>query len=725
MYRIPLTAFLATLLIAASGCASKAIRTVDLLEEMTDLRRLAELPSPAYRTVQYSSFDRRSNEPGGRGWFENADGFGGEPVPGFEAVVREPGPDGVGEYLICDVASPGAIVRTWTALIKGDIHVYLDGSSTPLYSGPAEEFLWTPYAAIEGTKGDESFIPARLQKQMYAGYCPIPFAKRCRITWTGNLKDPHFYHITLRLYEPGTAVERFQPLPRLKSRITKEQLARLMLIPARLETTMALNADLFDLIRTDDPTVGPAENRSPSAVEHPLAATVAPHTSAEILKLEGPRLINELRLRVKAADMDRALRQTLLTIHTEGRTWGDVQAPIGDFFGAAPGVNPYQSLPFEVARNGMMTCRFPMPFEKSIRIVIENRGEQDVTVNGYTNDEPYTWTDRSMHFRARWRVDHDLVGSHDQPQDLPFLLAGGQGRYVGTAVMLLNPCRLSTSWGNWWGEGDEKIFVDDDRVPSTFGTGSEDYFNYAWSLPDIFETAYCAQPRNDGYGNRGFVSNVRWHILDDIPFNERIAFFMELFPHTRVPGMSYARISYYYARPGTYDDHVAIQDADLRHLELAANLVPAPEFMLKGAVFHEIETLLPAELSPAFEAGPLWSGGKHVKFDGSKGPMKLRLPIEKDGNYELYFACARTPTSAVADVTIDGNPVVFSDDATSLKLFVPVRTLAREFVTKKLGLTAGEHAIEIKTRPQPEVSGMGVTPGDAIGLDYIAVKPVK
>jgi len=44
-----------------------------------------------------------------------------------------------------------------------------------------------------------------------------------------------------------------------------------------------------------------------------------------------------------------------------------------------------------------------------------------------------------------------------------------------------------------WGEGDEKVFVDDDRVPSIFGTGSEDYFNYSWSSPDIFAFPYCGQ----------------------------------------------------------------------------------------------------------------------------------------------------------------------------------------------------------------------------------------
>ena len=116
---------------------------------------------------------------------------------------------------------------------------------------------------------------------------------------------------------------------------------------------------------------------------------------------------------------------------------------------------------------------------------------------------------------------------------------------MGTSVYLMNPAAMPTPYGNWWGEGDEKVFVDDDRVPSIFGTGSEDYFNYSWSSPDIFVFPYCGQPRNDGPGNRGFVTNYRWHVLDSIPFKNSVRFYMELNSHERTPGMSYARIGYH------------------------------------------------------------------------------------------------------------------------------------------------------------------------------------
>ena len=142
---------------------------------------------------------------------------------------------------------------------------------------------------------------------------------------------------------------------------------------------------------------------------------------------------------------------------------------------------------------------------------------------------------KTMHFRARWKIDHRLTASsfdsgNNGVQDIIYLMASGKGRIVGTGAYIYNPSNATTSWGNWWGEGDEKIFVDQDTFPSFFGTGSEDYFNYSWSSSRIFSYPYCGQPRNDGPGNRGYVSNYRWHIADDILFMDKIAFYMELGP---------------------------------------------------------------------------------------------------------------------------------------------------------------------------------------------------
>ncbi|MGD8451877.1 MAG: DUF2961 domain-containing protein [Phycisphaerae bacterium] len=679
-----------TLLIPA-GCATRnPIHTGQLLGEMTDMQRLTELPDPAYRTVQFSSFDRASNQPGGPGWFGNSDGFGGEDTPGFEAVVEPPNADGVGQYLICDVQGPGAIVRTWTAAIEGSIQLFLDDMHKPVYDGPAADFLFCPYKAMaaEGTLDTSDF--ANTFQQHEAAYCPIPFGKRCRMVWIGDVKKVHFYHVQIREYEPGTFVRTFTPADLQEYEPELRQAARVL----------------------GDPDAAFAENAAETPVD--ISVTLPPGESREVVKIDGPAELSRLTLRVEAADIDLALRQTLLHVLCDGADWGQVQSPIGDFFGAAPGINPYRSLPFTVSPDGTMTCRYVMPFASSLRIVLENRGGQEVTVAGTACSQPYEWNERSLHFRARWRVDHGVLGTHRPPKDMPYVVAQGAGRYVGTALMLLNPARVPTPYGGWWGEGDEKIFVDDDVVPSTFGTGSEDYFNYAWSVPDIFICAYCGQPRDDGPGNRGFVTNDRWHIIDDLPFHNRFAFYMELYPHDVVPGISYARIGYYYARPGTIDDHLPITDEDLRPLDLPANWEPAAGFAMHNAVYVQAEELLPANAPVEKETNNLWAGSELCVWRPTAAGQKLEmnLPIAETGKYRLHLAARLDNTGGRVRVELDGKSL-----GDVIDLYVPYRVLARQFRLQSRDLAAGSHTLTLIY----EGADDGVA-APAIGIDYFAVQ---
>jgi hypothetical protein len=55
------------------------ITTGTLLGEMADMNRLTKLPLEQYRSVQFSSYDRRSTGPEDSCWFSNDDGFGNEP----------------------------------------------------------------------------------------------------------------------------------------------------------------------------------------------------------------------------------------------------------------------------------------------------------------------------------------------------------------------------------------------------------------------------------------------------------------------------------------------------------------------------------------------------------------------------------------------------------------------------------------------------------------------
>src|SRR6266498_2054935 len=103
---IGIFALIGALSIAAEPGAP-VVTTGTLLEEMADLDRLARWPTRSYRTVQFSSYDRRSSTSEAPGWFSNADGFGGEPIPAFLKVLRQPADGQPGLYLLADVPGPG------------------------------------------------------------------------------------------------------------------------------------------------------------------------------------------------------------------------------------------------------------------------------------------------------------------------------------------------------------------------------------------------------------------------------------------------------------------------------------------------------------------------------------------------------------------------------------------------------------------------------------------
>ncbi len=685
---------LGCLVFGATGVAGDdSVSTESLLHEMIDTVRLGQFPQPAYKTVQFSSYDRRSSIPEGPGWFANSDGFGNEPIPNFEKVLEAPSDDKPGRYLICDVEGPGAIVRTWSAAIEGTIRVVLDDADEPIYEGPASLFLQAGLQALVEQAGLSPEQYVQTYRQRDACYFPIPFARHCRIEWKGTHKRIHFYEVQIRRYTAGTNVVT----------LTKPQIKE-------LGTTIQQVADVL----ADPLGLWPYHSKQDLLG---VDGKVEPGQTVELLTLDGGQAIESLTLKVTANDLDLALRQTILHITYDGYSPDQVECPIGDFFGAAPGINPYNQVPFTVEPDGTMTCRFVMPFERSCTIKVVNRGQQSVSVTGMLRPLAWTWDPlRSMHFRARWRVDHDLIADGGEgAQDMPFLIANGKGVYVGTAIMLLNPNPVPTPYGNWWGEGDEKIFVDDDMQPSTFGTGSEDYFNYSWSSPDIFLYPYCGQPRNDGPANRGLVVNHRWHIIDTLPFEKRIAFYMELFSHERTPHFSYARIAFHYGRPGLRDDSVGVTDEDVRSLKYPANWQPAARAGAKGSVFFQAEDLVTDKDSFKLLESDRWAAGKLLIWSPTDAASELAMdiPVQAAGKYVLHVTAATGPRSAKIVALLDGNPLQLGGDA--IDLHTDYRVLLRNFSSRPIELSKGAHTLVL--RPAEGTDFDGNPP--RIGVDFI------
>jgi hypothetical protein len=286
-----------------------------------------------------------------------------------------------------------------------------------------------------------------------------------------------------------------------------------------------------------------------------------------------------------------------------------------------------------------------------------------------------------------------LTASNSSIVDIPYILARGKGRIVGAAAYLYNPSEAVTSWGNWWGEGDEKIFIDNDTFPSFFGTGSEDYFNYSWSAEHFFSYPYCGQPRNDGPGNRGYVSNFRWHISDDLPFNTDIAFYMELRHHGVVPNFSYGRIVYAYALPGFVDDYMPISKEDVRMIPYL-DWKPLAYLGSRGYTFLQAEDVVVGKSRTNIVNGKFWSEGKILLWEpeNKDDVIKFIVDAKEDRESTIGLTLAHMPGGGTITIFLNWNPVKF-DDQENIDLNDPARTYLKNYFSGQIPFSAGKNEI--------------------------------
>ena len=111
------------------------------------------------------------------------------------------------------------------------------------------------------------------------------------------------------------------------------------------------------------------------------------------------------------------------------------------------------------------------------------------------------WPPTAAYFHARYR--QALPAPPGKP--LEILNVKGRGHYVGTVFSVVQ------TEAAWFGEGDDFFYVDGKKKADIEGTGTEDYFNDAWSFR-VNEGPYTGVTVADGTGVGARMSAYRWHI---------------------------------------------------------------------------------------------------------------------------------------------------------------------------------------------------------------------
>lgn len=631
-----------------------------LLRAMADRssRGIATEPLPSYTCKQASSYDRAStsaDDP--KTWFANGDAG--------QFIRTEKHGDRT-EHVMLDADGPGAIVRIWSANPKGVIRIYLDGAADPVIEAPMTDLLGGKWKLDASTVLGEPL--SGVQARGWNFFLPIPYAKHCLIT---SDEGGFYYQVNYCTYKTSRLVSFSMPM-----------------------------RDTAPILRLQE-SLQSGDWTQPLRLAPRIA--IAPGKSAAVFDSAGPNSIEHLALGLWSSDIAAALRSTILVAEFDGEQ--TIWAPLADFFSQVGGISPFADRYRRILSAEYMESAFPMPFQKRGTVRILNLGPSEVSVAAAAMPRADGWTPRSMHFHASWHMEypiHTLAGRGTR--DWNYVTIKGKGVYVGDSLAVMNPVP------EWWGEGDEKIYVDGEAFPSHFGTGTEDYYGFAWCDPHIFQHPFHAQPRCDGNGknNWGHTTVSRVRSLDAIPFEKSLKFDMEVW-HWAACDVAYAATTYWYALPGA---RCSIKPDP----EGAAKPIPQPPllpppFKIAGAI--ECESMKVSAKSDGLTVGPqdmdgfgrnTWSGDSHLWVQGRKVGDFVELTFKPEGDAtaprHLVLFATRSWDYGIIKFAVNGKP---AGPAEGIDLF------------------SGQHGKAVSTGPialgtfTPDANGEFMLHGEVVG----------
>ncbi len=570
-----------------------------LLDRLVAPDWLWRSPPAGERCVQFSSYDRASHRgPGDHGaWYANDD-------RGKHLRVVEK--DGGKEFVMVDVAGPGCVARIWSANPQGTLHFDIDGARVW-----SVDFALLCSGLLEGVPEPLAGVRARGANC----YLPLPFGKSLVVSCTSG---ETYYAFDVVQWPAGQAVQSFTPaLLAAHAGTIRERCQALPLAGPVWTSDVGLRARREGIDR--------------GRVVRALHVDFPAGLSAE-----------------KRSELARAC---LLVIRCGAEE--TVRVPLADFFAASHGWEPHNTRFLGVAgASGFCTFPMPMPDGGSIRIDTKQAVGDELPYLGMVFTEPLPASaEPPLLFRASY---HLVKGTKTRPfTDHLVLDAKGKGRFVGCSLLVRNPSRI------WWGEGDEKFTVDGEAFPSWFGTGTEDYFGYAWCDPTPFAAAFHAQIECQGPHNFGFTQLHRTHVLDSVPFQQSFRFDLERWHWVQDTTIDYATVAYWYGALGATSGLPPVPKAADRELpRLPSPPMFVAENALEGEALHVVSctggehlvqdmTFLENTFSRDMQRW--WRNGKV----GDR--LVLAVPVAAGGRYRVTMALTRADDYAIVARSLGGH----------------------------------------------------------------------
>lgn len=435
---------------------------------------------------------------------------------------------------------------------------------------------------------------------------------------------------------------------------------------------------------------------------------IAPGATLSVADIKGPGIIRHIWFTI-AADDPRYGRSLTLRMYWDGNEEPAVESPIGDFFATGHGRLAYvNSLPVAVSSEGRaMNCYWPMPFHSSARITLTNDSKQYNVGCAFwyvDYEEVDSLPPDAACFHAQYRQEFPAT----MGQDYLILDAEGRGHYVGTVLA------VRTRTASWFGEGDDRFYIDGDAEPTLRGTGTEDYFCDAWGFKEIDRPFYgVVMGKWEDVG--AYISVYRWHVNDPVHFQKSLKVTIE---HKGVMFNDQGKvISGFMERPDLFSS-VAYwyQTGKAKRF---ATLPPAEERTVQHRRI-ELESVMadmkakPADTKLELQDGG-YSAGKQVlaQFKDTGGvltiPLKLDQPLQGSATLKL----TKSFDYGTWKVSLDGKVLPGMD---ALDLY-SANVNPSEFRIGSVDLTAGHHELKLQC-----VGKNAASKGYYVGVDALSVE---
>ena len=669
----------------------------DIVSRMTDTRLLA-LDNTDEESEMFTSYDRKSQYVDGRytNWRVNGDGSN---------VI---GTTDDGGHLIADISGAGFISRIWSATSgPGHVKIFIDGEENPTvdlaftdyFNCKAEPFVYSNLVYEDSARGKNNFVP-------------ITFNESCKVVAYGGFGDDgwgKYYHINYTLFPENVTVE---PMP----------------------NTLSAKQKAVDTFFGENMGTNP-EGHADAAFE---TFTVSKSSSA-IKTITGKGAISGLLVRVDSlgdayANSKRAvdaLKNLRIKIYWDGETEPSVNAPLGDFFASSYGFTDVRTFLLGVRDDRTFYNYYYMPYLEKAKIEIYTVGDVTETVSLSVNVVENTIPEKDMMYfgtlfnLGNYHPDALTNGEYDKSAarspDYHFLTVNGAGRFVGVTLhhnkTIDGVDPLSSPGSPWWGEGDEKFFIDGEKFPSWFGTGTEDFFGYAWCSPLLFTKAYHAQSYCEGSSNSiGNRVVTRIMMGDSIPFDERFEGYIEKYYTDEYTKYSFTS-HFYRAKDSVveginYDDSVSLDyyqpDDSENGLVEGENLYVEAINSAKGYIDHQ----------PMTSYSPAWSNGTQMYCGGLTvgESIDFTLPAPKDGEYMLLASFANAIDFGILQALVNGAEV-----GTPVDTYGTV--VAADYLTELGKVTLTEGYTNTLTF---EVTGKNASATNyRFGIDFVLLVPIS